>query len=137
VQRVWAGPAYRFGREVRPSTPPIAIGGSNAHLLRGGFEDWLPDIPHRQPFVATVEGDRAVSLCASVRISPAVHCAGVETLAAHRQGGHAVNTVAGWAMAVRTLGAAPFYSTSWENEASQRVAGRLGLSLAGVDFHVT
>ena len=100
-------------------------------------ETWLVDVPHRQPFVAIVEGGRAVSLCCSVRISPAVHCAGVKTLAAHRRRGHAVSAVAGWAAAVRALGAAPFYSTSWDNEASQSVAVRLGLSLAGVDFHVT
>jgi predicted GNAT family acetyltransferase len=78
-----------------------------------------------------------VCICASVRISDAAHCAGVETQAGHRRRGHAVNAVAGWARAVQSLGAAPFYSTSWDNMASQGVARRLGLSLVGVDFHVT
>jgi len=137
VERVWAGPTYAFAGEVHPSISPIAIGSDNADLLHGGFGDWLLDVPHRQPFVAIVEGGRAVSLCCSVRISPTVHCAGVKTLASYRRRGHAVNAVAGWAAAVRALEAAPFYSTSWDNEASQGVAVRLGLSLAGVDFHVT
>ena len=87
--------------------------------------------------MAIVEDNRAVSICASVRISDTVHCAGVETLVAYRRRGHAVNAVAAWAMAVRSRGATPFYSTSWENHASQRIAARLRLSLVGVDFHVT
>jgi hypothetical protein len=110
VNRVWAGPVYMSTRDIRPSAYPTAIDDNNAHLLRGGFEDWLPDVPHRRPFMAMIEDDHAVSICASVRIS---------------------------ARAVRLLGATPFYSTSWDNIASQRVAGRLRLSLVGVDFHLT
>lgn len=136
VDRVWAGPVYMSTHDNPPKTSPMAIGGHNAHLLHAGFEDWLPDVPHRQPFMAMIEDDRAVSICASVRISDAVHCAGVETFAAYRQRGHALNAVAGWAIAVRSLGATPFYSTSWENNASQRIAARLQLSLVGEDFHI-
>jgi len=87
--------------------------------------------------MAMIEDDHAVSICASVRISDAVHCAGVETRTEYRQRGHAVNAVAGWARAVRLLGATPFYSTSWDNIASQRVAGCLRLPLVGVDFHIS
>jgi predicted GNAT family acetyltransferase len=60
----------------------------------------------------------------------------VETLPEYRRRGFAVSAVAGWARAVRSSGAMPFYSTSWDNVASQAVAARLGASLAGVDFHV-
>jgi hypothetical protein len=137
VERVWAGPAFVCTPDVAAGGSPVAICDDNAHLLRGGFDDWLPDVARRQPFIAIIEDNRAVSICASVRISKAVHCAGVETLVAYRQRGHAVNAVAAWAMAVRSLGATPFYSTSWENCASQRVAARLRLPLVGVDFHVT
>jgi hypothetical protein len=137
VERVWAGPVYMSTRDLPPSTPPIAIGDDNPHLLRGGFEDWMPDVPHRRPFLAVIENGHAASLCASVRISDAVHCAGVETRVDHRRRGHAVSAVAGWARAVRSLGATPFYSTSWDNVASQGVARRLQLSLVGVDFHLT
>jgi hypothetical protein len=137
IEGVSAGPAYIFTQDVAGDLAPVMIGERNAHLLRGGLEDWIPDVPYRQPFMAMVEDGHAVAVCASVRISAAVHCAGVETRPEYRHRGHAMNAAAGWARAVRALAATPFYSTSWENIASQRVAGRLGLSMVAVDFSVS
>jgi hypothetical protein len=137
IDRVWAGPAFMCSQDLMPSASVVPISEGNAELLRSGFSHWLPDVPHRQPFMAVVEKDRAVSICASVRISPAAHCAGVETQNGYRQRGYAASAVAAWATAVRARGATPFYSTSWENHPSQRVAARLELSLVGVDFHIT
>lgn len=137
IQKIWAGPAYWFATDVLPIERPVTITQENAHLLHGGFEAWLPDVPHRQPFLAIVKDDQAISLCASVRITNNAHEAGVETLATHRRRGHAANVVAGWAMTVHQMGILPFYSTSWDNIASQNVAARLGLPLLGADFHVT
>ncbi len=138
VERVWAGPAFVFSGEA-PATRRdiVAVDETNAGLLQGGFEAWLPDVPHRRPFMAVLEKGRAVSICASVRISPDVRCAGVETLPGRRGQGHGSAVVAAWARAVQDLGAAPFYSTSWDNLASRGLARRLGLKLFGVDFHVT
>jgi len=136
VEVVSAGPAYIFTQDVVGSAAPIAIGERNAFLLRGGLEDWIPDVPHRRPFMAMVEDGHAVAVCASVRISTAVHCAGVETRPEYRHRGHSVSAAAGWGRAVRALGATPFYSTSWENIASQRVAERLGLTMVAVDFSI-
>jgi hypothetical protein len=135
VVRVWAGPIFTFPDDVAADMRTVSINETNGHLLRGGFDE--ADIGYRQPFRAVVEDNRAVSICASVRIIDAVHEAGVETLAAHRRRGHAACVVAGWALAVRSLGATPFYSTSWENDASQRPAARLHLVPIGNDFHVT
>lgn len=133
----WSGPAYMIDHDLTPRVPPpIAIDEGNAHLLRSKLEQWQPDVQHSQPLVAIIVDGRAVSVCASVRISDAVHCAGVETLPEYRRRGFAVSAVAGWARAVRALGATPFYSTWWDNTASQAVAARLGAKLAGVDFHV-
>lgn len=137
VERVWAGPAYLFPSEITPGTQPVAINEENADLLRGGLEEWIPDVPHRHPFMAMIEDGRAVSVCASVRITARAHEAGVETLPAYRRRGHAANAVAGWASAVQKMGAYPFYSTSWDNIASQSVAARLGLSMFGTDFSIT
>jgi hypothetical protein len=137
VTRVWAGPVFTFPDDITADVRTVSINETNEHLLRGGFDDWLSDIRYRQPFCAVVEDNRAVSICASVRITDAAHCAGVETLAGHRRRGHAACAVAGWALMVRSLGANPFYSTSWDNEASRRVAARLHLGPIGVDFHVT
>jgi predicted GNAT family acetyltransferase len=78
-----------------------------------------------------------VSLCASVRVSAAVHCAGVETHPEHRRRGHALVAVSAWAHAVQALGATPFYSTSWDNLASRQVAARLGLQLVASDLHIS
>ena len=132
----WSGPAYTIDRDLTPLVPPIAIHEANAQLLCGKLEEWLPDVTRSQPLMAVVADGRAVSLCASVRVSDVVHCAGAETLPEYRRRGFVVSAVAGWARAVRALGATPFYSTSWDNVASQAVAARLGASLAGVDFHV-
>jgi hypothetical protein len=137
IDQVWAGPAYWFSRFVTPSVAPIEITEINADLLNGGFEDWLPDVPHRRPFMAVVEDGQAVSVCGSVRITGAAHEAGVETLPAYRRKGHAFNVVAGWASAVRTNGAIPFYSTAWDNIGSQALAKRLGLAFVGVDCSLT
>jgi hypothetical protein len=137
VERIWSGPAFAFADDPPAPNGVTAIDETNADLLRGGFEGWMADVPHRRPFMARLEAGKAVSICASVRISAAVHCAGVETLPGFRGRGHAAAATAAWARAVRVLGAAPLYSTSWDNLGSKAVARRLGLSLAGVDFHVT
>jgi hypothetical protein len=137
VERIWAGPAHRLPSDVVPGTRTVGIREANADLLRGGLEDWLEDVPHRQPFQGILEDGRVVSVCASVRITGAAHEAGVETLPAFRRRGHAADVVAGWAAEVRKLRAVPLYSTSWENTASRSVAARLGSSMFGVDFHVT
>lgn len=137
IRQVRAGPAYWISTDVVPNVQPIEINETNANLLRGGLEDWLVGAPHRRPFMAMVEDGHAVSVCASVRITDTAHEAGVETLPAYRRKGHAVNVVAGWAHTVRKMRAVPLYSTSWDNTASQHVAAKLGLSIFGVDFHIT
>ena len=132
-----AGLVYAFTDDVVPRASATSIDESNAYLLRGGLDDWLPDVPHRRPFVAMVEDDYAVSVCASVRMSSAMHVAGVETQADYQRRGHAANAVACWARAVRSLGATPVYSAAWDNIASLGVARRFGMSLLGADLAIT
>ncbi len=137
TERVGAGPAFTFPEDLPAAADAVAIDERNAGLLQGGFEAWLADVPHRRPFMAVIEEGGAVAICASVRISRDVHCAGVETLPGRRGRGFGAAAVAAWARAVRGLGAAPFYSTSWDNLASRGLARRLALRLFGVDFHIT
>lgn len=137
VRRLYMGPAYRFTEYPEPSRPLQAITETNAEMLRGGFEELIAELPAWQPFLAIVDEGRAVSVCRSVRITPAAHEAGVETLPDFRGKGYAKEVVAGWARAVRSLGATPLYGTSWENAASQSVAKKLRLAPYGADFHVT
>jgi RimJ/RimL family protein N-acetyltransferase len=137
ITSIWSGPAFAMLHDIHPWAPVVDISEANAGLLTGKLAEWLPDIPYRRPFVAVAHDAKAVSLCASVRISPAVHCAGVETHPEHRQRGHALAAVSGWAHAVQELGATPFYSTSWENLASRRVAARLGFQPVATDLEIT
>ena len=137
VRRVEAGPAYRFKDYPEPSRALLHVTEASAEVLRGGFEEMLGELPFAQPFVAAVEEGRAVSVCRSVRVTAAAHEAGVETLPDFRGRGYAADVTAGWARLVRDAGAAPLYSTSRENTASQSVAKRLRLAQYAADFHVT
>ena len=136
VNRLWAGPAYHFTQDLEPSRPLLAVTETNAEMLQGGFEELVAELPDYQPFVALVEDGRAVSVCRSVRITRAAHEAGVETLPDFRGKGYAQDVVAGWARSVRSMGAMPLYSTSWENTASQALAKKLRLVLYGDDFQI-
>lgn len=137
VQRVEMGLAYHFPDKIIPPTNVVRITSENAQLLRDEFSEEIPDLDITQPFMAVVEDGRVVSLCHSVRLSSQAHEAGLETLEAYRRRGYAVAVVAAWAAAIRALGLIPFYSTEWNNVASQNVARKLGLVLYGVDHHFT
>lgn len=136
VERVSAGPAYHFAENIARSRHPVAITEMNAERLQGGFEELVAELPTWQPFVALIEGNRAVSVCRSVRITPEAHEAGVETLPDFRGKGYAADVAAEWARRVWAVGAIPLYSTSWENKASQAVARKLRLECYGADFNV-
>jgi hypothetical protein len=137
IRQVWSGPAYG----IDPTTLPAAMNATRVErddspLVRT-FPDWHGEVALRQPFVVALDGDAAAAVCCSVRITPRAHAAGVETLPSARRRGFATQAVIGWAHAVAERGALPFYSTSWDNVASQAVARRLRMHQYGVDFHIT
>lgn len=84
--------------------------------------------------MALVDGDKAVALCASVRVAHGIHCAGVETVSHLRGRGFGARAVNAWASMVRSLGAEPFYATTFDNLASQSVARALALRLVCSEF---
>lgn len=132
-----AGPLYVCPPDLRSAGPCVRVGPDNAALLAGGgLDEWSPDANAGVLMLAVVDSGRAVSLCASVRATPAFHHAGVETAPASRGRGFAGRAVAAWANEVRSLGAAPLYGTTFDNLASQTVARRLGLELIGSEFEV-
>jgi hypothetical protein len=138
IASIWSGPAFEFPPLPEQSDPGVvAISVTNAGLLEPLLPEWLPDVPHRHPFLAAVVAGQAVAVCASVRMGESVHEAGVETHPDHRRQGHAARVVRAWSRAVQATGTTPIYSTSWQNEASLGVARALGLTLLGVDYHVT
>lgn len=137
VQEISSGPAYQFTEYNSPSRPVITVTENNVEILQEGFEKLVSELPAWQPFVALSENSQAVSVCRSVRITPDAHEAGVETLPDFRGKGYAADVVTGWASKVKSMGAVPLYSTSWENNASQAVARKLRLKCYGTDFHIT
>ena len=137
IEKQWVGPVYRFPSTLHPPTDVVQITETNAHLLEAGFGGWLEDVSQCQPFMAWIVEGRAVSVCCSVRITPEIHEAGVETLPEFRGHGYAAAATSTWAAAVRRVNAMPIYSTSWKNTSSQAVAKRLDLILFGLDFHIT
>ena len=137
ITEVVSGPTYWTETPSSLSVDTVAVTRDKKSLLQGGLEDWIPDIPHQQPMMATLEGGRAVAVCASVRITVQAHEAGAETLPTFRRKGHATAAVAGWAHAVLQAGVMPLYSTSWDNEASQRVATRAGFAIYGQEYWIS
>lgn len=143
IEAEWQGPIFSLadspladGAAAESAVAIAPITPATTERLEAGMADWLPDVPHRTPFIAAVVEDRAVAVCASVRITDQIHEAGVETWADYRRQGFARSVVNAWAKAVRDLGALPIYSTSRENVASQGVARSLGATLVGTDFHI-
>lgn len=141
----WGGPAFHFPAEIADLPIPHrrATGGAivlvteaNVDVLRPLLPAWVPDVHRSPPLVALVVDGQAVTVCGSVRITPRVHEAGVDTAPPFRGRGYAPRVVAAWARAVRALGAEPLYSTSWQNAASRAVARKLGLVLYGTDLNV-
>ena len=135
VQRMYVGPAFRFPDSLNRTTGVVSVDKHNAELLEFGFSDWIDELDHIQPCMGGLEERRIVSICCSVRKSSKAEEAGVETLVSYRGRGYAARVVVSWAQAVREKGRIPFYSTSWDNRASQRIAQKLGLISFGADFN--
>ena len=137
VRKTWAGPAYHFPPHLPGDETAVRVTLANASLLSPYLEDWRADVATSVPMFVALEAQQAVSICASVRIGPDAHEAGVETHADFRGRGFAARVVNAWARAVHELGQIPLYSTSWENESSRALAQKLGLKQFGVDLHIT
>jgi RimJ/RimL family protein N-acetyltransferase len=137
VEKTWSGPNYRFPATSSWTAEAVAVTLANPSILSPHLEEWLEDIDDATPMAAALHDDHAVSVCCSVRTSPRADEAGVETHPEFRGRGFALHAVAAWATAVQSAGRIPLYSTSWENQPSQRVAEKLGLIQYGSVIHVT
>jgi GNAT superfamily N-acetyltransferase len=137
VERVWSGPAFVCPTELGGGGAAVRVTRASADVLSPYLDDWRVDVESGVPAAASLDGDRAVSVCCSVRVTERAHEAGVETHPDFRGLGHGSRAVAEWAAAVRELGCVPLYSTSWENEASRALARNLGLVRFGTDLHIT
>jgi len=120
--------------------------GEGQELLRSwtarGIPDGLLDLGFREiadfwaPWCAVAIGDEIASLAFAARLSDIGAELGLVTAKAFRGRRLAAAAVAGWtrlaALQSRTL----FYSTDRRNIASQHVAARLGLRLAGASLRI-
>lgn len=137
ILKTWTGPAFQFPSALPRHDEVVRVTHSNSMVLTPYLGDWLPDVAAGALMAAALEDGRAVSVCASVRVTVDAHEAGVETHPDFRGRGQGARAVAAWATLVRESGAVPLYSTSWSNEASRRLASRLGLVQFGSDLHIT
>lgn len=130
-----AGPAYRFPDESAQSNEAVLLTPENVSLARETFPWLLDELADWWPCFAVVREGAAVSVCFSARMSARAAEAGVETLPDFRGHGFAGAVTAAWGVTIRARpsGRIPFYSTGWDNLASQSVARRLGLIQFGAD----
>lgn len=121
-----SGPAFEFPDEVVTSSRTVFV--QNTEQLDYHFSGWTThEIPYRTPIVALLHDGHAVSVCFCARRTDVAAEAGVETAPEFRGRGFATQVTAAWALAIRTSGRVPLYSTSWTNHASLAVAGKLSL----------
>ena len=137
IERIWCGPAFCFPDHVPVSPEIMHVEKQKTDVFKSTFPDMISEFDYTQPCVAFLDGAKAVSVCQSVRKTPKAEEAGVDTLDGYRGRGYAPLVVAGWAEAVKAKRKIPFYSTSWENRSSQRVAEKLGLIQFSVYYHIT
>lgn len=132
--RLESGPAFAFPDEL-PATGEVEL-IERAEQLGAGFADLGDELDARAPVVGVMKGDRAVSLCFCARRSDDAAEAGLQTLESHRGRGYASRVTSAWALALRTTGRTPLYSTAWTNVASRAVAGKLGLVAYASDWNI-
>lgn len=101
--------------------------------LRGRMPEHDRALP--EPWVVALVDDRVAAVCETARAAPGSVEAGVWTYEPHRRRGLATAVTAAWSTLVADRTA--FYSTSWDNVASQGVARRLGLHPVGQWWHVS
>lgn len=134
ITSVWSGPAWWCPEGVAAPRPIPAVRLTASTALATNFPGWARDFANSQPCIAVLDGDDAVAVCCSSRLSPDAAEAGADTLPDYRGRGYAASAVAAWAAAIRATGRLPLYSTGWDNLASQGVARTLGLIPYGADL---
>ena len=125
---VETGPAFHFPTSI-PEPTGVVFANTVGPLVRH-FPDWRADAVEGRTPVAVVEHEgSAISVCCCARRSDLAAEAGLETAPGFRGRGYAARVTAAWALAVRSSGRVPLYSTSWSNAASLAVADKLGLTI--------
>ncbi len=136
----YRGPAFVAAGQIRPVAEVQVIRSvGDLPAKVSGPLSWIAELPASALPVTVIPdaegGTEVVSVCHSARSAGQGAEAGVETLPAARGRGFATATVAAWAAAVQAEGRLAFYSTTWDNTASRRIAARLKFQCYGEDVH--
>lgn len=131
------GPAFEFPDSLAQSADVVVV--EDERLLEHNFRGWVPGeiAAGRSPVLAIVESDYPVSICFCARRSEVAAEAGLDTAEAYRGRGYGPRVAAAWALAIRTSGRIPLYSTSWTNHASLAVARKLNLMAYASDWSLS
>ena len=132
---VQGGPAFHLPDSL--PDPTGVVFADDVSLLVRYFPGWTADeVGGRAPIAAVEHDESAISVCCCARKSGHATEAGLETAREFRGRGLAARVSAAWALAVRSSGRIPLYSTSWDNAASLAVARKLGLSICASAWSV-
>jgi len=130
VARPHGGPSYVVSAPLAPTAGPdlrseVEMGGVAA------LDGLIPEADRglASPWVVAIVDGRVAAVCETARSTPRSVEAGVWTYEPHRRQGLGAAVTAAWS--ARVAGRTAFYSTSWDNTASQGVARRLGLRPIG------
>ncbi|MBE0697914.1 MAG: GNAT family N-acetyltransferase [Anaerolineaceae bacterium] len=135
--RTHSGPAFKFPQAIIQPADVVLV--EDEQLLDRHFKGWIPGEIRagRAPMLAVLDHGDPVSICFSARRSNKAVEAGVETAPEFQGRGLGQRVVAAWALAVRSSGQIPLYSTDWSNAASLAVARKLGLEVYAVDWSIS
>lgn len=120
------GPAFVLPPTGEPGERVVEPGAPGAPPLHPGLVARGWGLSEARPYAGVVRDGYIVAVCYSSRDGVEACEAGVETVSDYRGRGLATVAVRAWAAAVQRSGRVALYSTTWENEASRRVAARLG-----------
>ena len=137
IAEVEHGPAWYIPDTLPPSTVAAIVGEEDVASLRPRYPYLADHLAELSPCAAVHREGVVVTVCTSVRITHQACEAGFDTIPEVRGRGYGPDAVAVWAAAVRATGRIPLYSTSWDNQASRRVAEKLGLVQYAVDLSIT
>lgn len=123
------GPSYVVSS---PLAAPSAIDlRSSAQTGASSLRGLMPEVDRLMtaPWVVAMVDGQVAAACETARSTASAVEAGVWTYEPHRRQGIGAAVTAAWSTLVE--GRTAFYSTSWDNRASQGVAGHLGLRSIG------
>ena len=135
--RLSAGPAFAFPDTIEQYGEVAVV--DDERVLEHHFRGWVAGeiAAGCAPVTAVIRDGHPVSICFSARSSDVAAEAGVETAEPFRGLGFGSRVTAAWALAIRTSGRIPLYSTSWTNSASLAVARKLSLTAYASDWSLS